>query len=699
MNRTKCIFLIAACIIVSPALASDPPLDLSEIWRDQTGAFANAVLPGAGFSFRYHGELVGPVIPKEWRQSISSATGSGVDKITLTHPSGLVVTRETRLLTAFGALEYKVNFRNAGKKALPPISVIEAISLAFGKDVIDGTCVISSGGGMADGFLPPATFAIRSNCFAPIVPSKGTVALATQGGLSSNKDLPFFFMQNDARREGVFIAFGWSGQWDAAIEGDPTAGTLSVRGGIPDLDIALRPGEEIQGPSILVGLYKGSLVDGSNRLRRLIGEVYTPKLDGRRFLPVATYDHFWNVGDDFDESLLKKLADGAAAIHQEYFLLDAGWFQHQGSWDTTVGNWEQVEGSKFPNGLEPVADYVRAKGLGFGLWFEPERVTRGTQLAKEHPEWVLWKRENNPLPSWKAGPAAEEWSANNGVLDYGRPEVQRWVRNLLERYINKYRVKYIRYDFNIDPLPYWNAHDAPHRRGITQLRHIQGFYSVIDWIIKRHPDTVLEGCASGGRRIDLETARRFHTFWISDYTVDPSIIRYHLFGINYFLPGNYHDVAYTLPSPNQQNFQPGDLGFQSMFAGAFGTGGRVDLWPKAMQQQALRQVETWKKLRRYLVEDYFPLSDQPGDLKSWSGWQFQDPADHSGFVQTFRSYTPDETHRFLIHKLDEKARYRFTDAYSGEYFELLGVEAMTKGIEVTQEPMSSRVMTYKKLSE
>lgn len=229
--------------------------------------------------------------------------------------------------------------------------------------------------------------------------------------------------------------------------------------------------------------------------------------------------------------------------------------------------------------MGPVADYVRSKGLKFGLWFEPERVANDTHLAREHPDWILWKHGKEPRSSAflrEKYPDHVYFNKSYGLLYFGRPEVQQWVCELLDRYIRDYGVRYIRHDFNIDPLSYWDANDGPGRRGMTQLRHVQGLYSVLDWIRNRHPDTVLEGCASGGRRIDLETVRRFHTFWISDYTVDPSIIRFHLFGIHHFLPGNYHYVQYTLPSPRQTNFQPDDLSFQSLFGGSFGTGGRVD---------------------------------------------------------------------------------------------------------------------------
>lgn len=676
------------------------PFDIKETWKDKPGTLSNAMRPGAGFSFTYDGKSIGPEFAADWRRASADEATSGITRSALIHTSGLLVTREMRVMPEFGAVEYRVIFKNTSRKVLPAVSGIHALNIAFGEGALDANCFVSSGGGLADGFLPPRTFAIRKSYLSSVSEYPVVIELGTEGGRSSNKDLPFFFLHNSQKHEGMFAAIGWSGQWAAVAFLDQATKTLSLKGKIPDVEIALEPGEEIQGATVLVGLYQGEVADGSNRLRRLIRDVYTPELAGAKFLPIATYDTWFGLGLKFDESVLRKLADGASAIGQEYFLLDAGWYTGtEGDLDFSpgLGNWYDVDRGKLPNGLGPIAEYVRSKGLKFGLWFEPERVASGSHLALEHPDWVLWEHGKEP-ESWWRDLYPTFFKKRYGLLDYGRLEVQRWVQTLLDRYIRDYDVEYIRYDFNLDPLPYWEANDKPNRRGITQLRHIQGFYSIIDWVREQHPGTVLEGCASGGRRIDLETARRFHTSWISDYTVDPSIIRYHLFGINHFMPGNYNYVQYTLPSPTQKDFEPDDLGFQSLFGGAFGTGGRIDLWPDEMKQMARQHVETWKRLRRYLVEDYYPLSAQPGDTVSWSGWQFQDPNDQSGFVQTFRTNTADATHRFVIHKLEEQAHYRFSDVYGGEIIEVTGSTAMTEGIEVVQEPMSSRIFTYRKLS-
>ena len=683
-----------------PAPASEPEtMDIrSALQSLSSDLFPLAATPGAGFSFTYDGVACGPVFSTEWIPSVRKIPG-GVQKV-LTHHSGLVVTTSIRIFPEHNAIEYSTHFKNTAANVLPPIAVIRALDLTFDQRAMDRTCVISGGGGTADYVLPPTTFAIHKTAFATTASGGGALILGSEEGVSSDKDMPFFFLHSDGQQQGMFVAFGWSGIWQTLIQETPQ-NVLRVRGKIPDLSIALNPGEEIQGPTIVIGSYRGPVSAGSNQLRRLIHDVYTPRLGGDIVLPPMTYDHWWGVELHFDEALLMKLADGAASVGQEYFLLDAGWFAGTNDvedFHAGVGNWEQIDRHKLPNGLKPIADHVRSQGLKFGLWFEPERVHRGSLLARKHPEWILWKRHERDrdfqLNELLAG-SNYRYDANAyGLLDYSRPEVQDWVRSLLDRYISDLDIRYLRYDFNLtDPLSFWLAKDPPSRHGISQLRHIQGFYAVIDWIRARHPATLLECCASGGRRIDLETARRFHTFWISDHTADPALIRFQLFGINYFLPGNYHYRCYVLPS-GQENSTPDDLGFQSLFGGAFGTGGRVDLWSPQIRQQTRGHVEIYKRLRRYLLCDYYPLSTQPCDTQSWSGWQFHDNKTSSGFVETFRTSTSSDRCRFTLHGLDKGGRYRFSDPYTADSFELGGEAALTDGIEMHQPPMSARVLLY-----
>jgi alpha-galactosidase len=654
--------------------------DLSELWTSSPQFFRSALSPGLGFSFSYEGHPAGTP------ESVSHQDLGSFIETTFRYGSGIEAVRRVRKLPDYDAIEYSVRFRNTGNHRSGAIERVDALDTSFTSKVLNGSYVLSSGGGIYDGTYPPEAFAIRKHSFSPAVPSDGTVTLTAQGGRSSNKDLPFYFVHNDDHSAGIFVGIGWTGQWSSSVSADydtvltPNAG-LRLQGGIPGIHFALEPGEEIVGPSILIGSYQGPLASGSNKLRRLIQDEYTPKLDGKKFEVIATYDAWWDIGEKYDESLLLPIVDAAAAIGQEYFLLDAAWYIGSNGpegFSGGVGNWEQVDSKKFPSGLAHFADYVRSRGLQFGLWFEPERVHRDSLLAKQHPDWIIWLEDEN----------------NYGLLDYGRLEAQQWVQNMIDRYITQLGIRYIRHDFNTDPLAYWDSHDSADRRGVSQIRHIEGFYKVIDWIRERHPATVLECCASGGRRIDLETARRFHTYWISDDSVDPEIIRFHLQGINYFLPGNYSYIQYTLPSPSQTHFEPKDFYYLCCFAGALGIGGRVDLWPSAQKERFAMIEKIHKKIRPFLMEDYYALLPQSLDLKGWDAWQFHNPRTNSGFAQAFRQESEAPSLKIQLSRLRPGDSYEFEDPLTGTAMQATGEAAMTEGLSFELMQMSSRILLY-----
>ena len=679
MKLARIIWLTLACTCTLAWSAEWSPVDLKLGWPVQEPhAFHQALRAGAGFSFSFAGTQVGPTVDKEWR--VSTENQAGVQRTIFRHSTGLTVVREATPLPEFEAIEYTLRFKNESSASLTALGPIQAMNLIFGGETVPGVSVISSGGGMAESSYPPAQFAIERRYPRP------EVILTTAGGRSSNKDLPFFFVANEKLGQGLFLAMGWSGQWTVAVR--TSNNQLQVVGGIPNLEIRLQPGEEISGPQILVGCYRGTVAEGSNRLRRLIRSHCTPSLDSKPYMPVAAFDHYAGVGPQFTEALLRKQADAAAAIGQEYFLLDAGWYAGVKGRDFSsgVGNWEEADRTKFPQGMGPFADYLRSKGLHFGLWFEPERVARESQLARQHPDWVIW------LPP---GVTQDRDFCNPkyGLLDFGQPEVQAWVQRVMDRYISELNIRYIRYDFNIDPLAYWDGKDPEGRRGISQIRHIEGFYKVIDWIRERHPKTILEGCAAGGRRIDLQTARRFHTFWISDESEDSDIVRWHLHGLNYFLPGNYLYACYGLPKPDDQP----ESSFQAYLGGAFGMEGRIDEWSPAAKQRAARHVAVYKELRKFLTEDYYPLTPQSRDLKSWEAWQFHDPKTSEGFVQAFRLESQEPSTVFRLRALEPNATYLFSDVYSGKTIEVPARSAMEHGIAFQLEPGSSEVLRYRKV--
>ncbi|MCB9784362.1 MAG: alpha-galactosidase [Candidatus Omnitrophica bacterium] len=202
----------------------------------------------------------------------------------------------------------------------------------------------------------------------------------------------------------------------------------------------------------------------------------------------------------------------------DYWWMDAGWYvgAAENNWPFT-GTWEvDRRPHRFPNGLRAVSDHAHAKGVDIIVWFEPERVAEGTWLATEHPEWILGEK--------------------GGLLNLGNPEAWDWLVNHIDGIITDEGIDLYRQDFNIDPLPHWQANDTPDRVGITENKYVVGYLAYWDELLRRHPGLRIDSCASGGRRNDLETLRRAVPLLRSDYLFEPVGQQCHTYGLSMWVP-------------------------------------------------------------------------------------------------------------------------------------------------------------------
>ena len=136
--------------------------------------------------------------------------------------------------------------------------------------------------------------------------------------------------------------------------------------------------------------------------------------------------------------------------------------------------------------------------MKFVVWFEPERVHPQSRIGKEHPQWVL------------------RTGGGDGLFNLGDPPARQWLADYLSKCIRDWGIDVYRNDFNIDPLPFWQAADQPDRQGMAEIRYVEGLYRMWDELRHRHPGLTIDNCASGGRRIDLETLSRSYPPWHSD---------------------------------------------------------------------------------------------------------------------------------------------------------------------------------------
>lgn len=490
-------------------------------------------------------------------------------------------------------------------------------------------------------------------------------------GRSSNKHLPFLISTtHEEISEGLFCGMEWSGAWYMNFERLEN-GTSTLVTGVKVNGIQLQPGETLRLPDVHLGFFRGGACEGTNALRRYLYENCCAEYQGEKMVPRVSYDHWFGINNNVTVELLKKEALRAAEIGIEVFVVDAGWFP--GDFPLGVGNYT-VNRRKFPSGLEELSEYVESLGMGLGLWFEPERVCEGTQLAVEHPDWLM----ENPNPPKFTYPTDGKKIYH---LNLSRTDVQDYLIELIGGFIKRYRLKWSRWDYNIDPLAYWEAHDPTLK---IQFEYMKGLYRVLDQLMCKYPHWMVEGCASGGRRIDIGTMKRAHTFWFSDQTVNPFLCRYMQARANRFLPGHLLNSAVAVDLNN------GDRGFNdtsilSRMLGKLAFDGDIASWSAEWTRRAADWVREFKDIRHLLVQDFYQLTQTPVSIADWDAVQFISYSQEEGVVFVFAGLTGGPR-TIRLEGFNTSKRYKINRRPDGAEVCYNGYEICTEGFEVNLEP-------------
>jgi alpha-galactosidase len=648
------------------------------------GAFAgqSRLLQMPPFSFRLGGRSSVELLPA-WqvkREAKPGADGVKVQVVTWRDPqSGLECEMEQQTFDSFPAVEWVLRFRNTGKTDTPLIEDIQPLDTPW---AVSGDAHLRRSRGS------PGTISDFEYQITPLATGE-TIQMVAGGGRPSNTWLPFFNLQTG--RSGVITAIGWSGQWAAEFTRDQ-AGTIRLQAGQELTHLVLHPGEEIRTPRMLLLFWEGEVQESHNLLRRFLLTHHVPKTaDG---LPVmgpvcaATWGGMESVHH------LAQIADiRKHKLDYDYYWIDAGWFgpvgsvspdAYVGEWGKYVGHWNISPGAH-PNGLKPLADAAHAAGLKFLLWFEPERAVTGTPWPVEHPEWFLGERK----------------PGGNLLYNLGNPEAQRFLTDFISNMIRDVGIDCYRQDFNFDPLPYWRAADAPDRQGMAEIRYVEGHYTFWDELLRRHPGLLIDNCASGGRRIDLETISRSIPLWRSDYQCLPDFdsdgCQVQTHGLSYWLPvhgggtcGGQHD-----PRRGDTYHVRSNLSASLEFPIYFNQGDGVPDHPWDWQR---RMIEEYKRARPFFYGDYYPLTAGTPASDVWLVMQYHRPDLGEGMVVAFRRKdAPFFGADFRLQALDPAAEYELQDADTGKTWKQTGKELRERGVRVEMEQApESRLVFYRK---
>jgi alpha-galactosidase len=636
-------------------------------------------LPQLPFSFLYGAETSSAVLPR-WdvqRGDRRLSDQTTEHELVFTDPaSGLVVRCTAVAFHNFPAVEWTVYFKNTGAEPTPIISDIQAIDVSFpGSDTL--LLHHSKGDNCTPDSYQPLVTEITQD---------PAVRLACTGGRPTQTGFPFFNVERSAQdASGVIVVLGWPGQWAAQFE-RVESGKLLVRGGQELTHFRLLPGEEARTPRVVLMFWEGDRLSAQNTWRRWMLTHNTPRLHGKDTPPLLTAcaGGFFE-GLKCNEADEKRFIDRYAAegMPIDYWWMDAGWYPCR-TW-TETGTWE-VDAERFPRGLRAISDHAHVRDMGLILWFEPERVAPGTWLA-EKADWLLSAGDGGDLPEW-----ARKWR----LLDLGNDEARAWLVDHVDSLINEQGIDFYRQDFNIDPLPFWRAADSEDRQGITEIRYITGYLAYWDELLHRHPGMLIDSCASGGRRNDIETLRRAVPLLRSDYQSfagDPAYAagnQSHTYGLSAWLPWYGHGVY----------FNPQDFSYSARSYLSPGFGVACDVRREDLDWDAVRKaVKDWQTVAPLMLADFYPLTPYSLDEDQWIAWQFDDPAAGAGAVQAFRRKdAPQESACFALRGLPADALYSVTDLDGVEPVERTGRELAEHGLTVTLPARpSAAIFLYKRL--
>jgi len=428
----------------------------------------------------------------------------------------------------------------------------------------------------------------------------GARVLESRRGSTSHHANPWFAIQSgDPDEEHGDVWFGalaWSGSWRITVEQDQLD-AVRVTGGFNPFDFGyvLRPGERLETP-VFYGGYSAHGLGGASRLLHSF-ELHNilPRTEKTAALPAprprpVIYNSWEATEFNVNEAGQIALAEKAAALGVNRFVMDDGWFGQRKNDHAGLGDW-YVNQEKFPHGLKPLIDRVHALGMDFGLWVEPEMVNPDSDLYRKHPDWVL---------NFPGRPRSEQ--RNQLVLNLAREDVKDYVLGVLDKLLNENDIAFLKWDYNRNwSEPGWDQLPAPEQKKVY-VTFTENLYSILAELRKKHPNVEIESCSGGGGRVDLGILRYTDEVWPSDNT-DPFDRLTIQDGFTYAYTPQVM-MAWVTDSPHWLNSRSTSLEYRmlSSMQGSLGIGANISKWSDQETALAKRLIAAYHQVQPTITQ-------------------------------------------------------------------------------------------------
>ena len=477
--------------------------------------------------------------------------------------------------------------------------------------------------------------------------------------------LPFFNYKTGP--DGLIVALGWNGGWFAEFNHHGN-GETDISAGQERLNTILYPGETIRSPLVMLMYWQGEVGHAQNMFRRFMLAHNHPQEDGAPALTPICRNSWGGTPTAEHLRAIKEIVD--MEFDYDCYWIDAGWYGQgkdpcpnvfQGDWGSTVGDW-RVNPTRHPDTLKPIADALAEANMKFLLWFETERAVAGVPSTVEHPEWYL--RQGG-------GDASQAGTGESLLLNLGDPDAREWLTKTIGDILVENNITWYREDFNMVPNPYWNAHDAEDRIGMTEMRFVEGLYQFWDDLRARIPGLMIDNCASGGRRLELETLKRSIVLWRTDYNCFPylttEITQSHTFGIAHWIPAN--STSPFITKIDDYHCRSALSSGAVLSSDEFG---QTKADPETVSWVKERVAEA-KRARPYFYGDFYPFTQGNWSDDAWLAYMMWNPEEESGLVVAFRrAKSPVAALTVELQPINPEKTYMIEDVDSGEIITALG---------------------------
>ena len=513
----------------------------------------------------------------------------------------------------------------------------------------------------------------------------GATVLESRRGSTGHQNNPWFAVQrgsssDEENGEVWFGALAWSGSWRITVEQDQVR-QPRVTGGFNSFDFGykLAPGEKLETPVFYAGHTGHGIGEASRLMHRFQLRTILPQAPTPRPRPVL-YNSWEATEFAVNEAGQEALAEKAAKIGVERFVMDDGWFGARNTEHAGLGDWE-VNPTKFPRGLKPLIDKVHALGMDFGLWVEPEMVNPDSDLYRKHPDWVL---------NFPGRPRSE--ARNQLVLNLARPDVRGYVFGFLDKLLTENQIAFLKWDYNRNwSEPGWPA-VAPDEQKKVYIEYVRNLYGILRELREKHPKVEIESCSGGGGRVDLGILALTDEVWVSDNT-DPFDRLSIQDGFTYaYTPGVM--MAWVTDSPNWVNQRSTSVTYRflSSMQGGLGVGANLNKWNDSDFATAKELIAAYKQIRETVQHGNLYRLISPRNGSEYSATESVSPDQHEAVMFAFlhSSQMVYPYPRLFLRGLDGRAQYRLAaisgavskstpETASGDYWMQRGVDVDMRG--------------------